>query len=95
MEEALHECGPLQGEGGDQEVESHAAETVALQEGHEEAKANKDHHVHILETCREKHNNKISSHFGARNTNGIENLIMYLIPNVEFHQVVFDDYYHC
>lgn len=51
MEEALHECGPLQSEGSDQEVESHAAETVALQEGHEEAEANEDHHVHILETC--------------------------------------------
>lgn len=54
MEEALHECGPLQRKGGNQEVESHAAETVALQEGHEEAEANEDHHMYILETCIKK-----------------------------------------
>lgn len=54
VEEALHECGPLQCEGGDQEVEAHTAEAVALQEGHEEAKANEDHHVHVLETCTKK-----------------------------------------
>lgn len=58
MEEALHECGPLQREGGDQEVEAHAAEAVALQEGHEEAEANEDHHVHVLETCTKKKNKK-------------------------------------
>lgn len=34
MEEALHERGPLQGEGCDQEVEAHTAEAVTLQEGH-------------------------------------------------------------
>lgn len=51
VEEALHERGPLQGEGCDQEVEAHAAEAVALQEGHEEAEADEDHHVHVLETC--------------------------------------------
>lgn len=51
MEEALHQCCPLQGKGCDQEVEAHAAEAVALQEGHEEAKTNEDHHMHILETC--------------------------------------------
>lgn len=51
VEEALHERGPLQGEGGDQEVEAHAAEAIALQEGHEEAETDEDHHVNILETC--------------------------------------------
>lgn len=51
MEETLHECGPLQGEGCDQEVEAHAAEAVTLQERHKEAETNEDHHVHILETC--------------------------------------------
>lgn len=51
MEKALHECGPLQGKGCNQEVEADAAEAVALQEGHEEAEADEDHHVHILETC--------------------------------------------
>ncbi|TNN37584.1 hypothetical protein EYF80_052257 [Liparis tanakae] len=50
VEEALHERGPLQGEGRHQEVEAHAAEAVALQEGHEEAEADEDHHVHVLET---------------------------------------------
>ena len=50
MEEALHKSGPLQGEGCDQEVEAHTAEAVTLQEGHEEAKANEDHNMHILET---------------------------------------------
>lgn len=51
VEEALHEGGPLQGKGCDQEVEAHAAEAVALQEGHEEAEADEDHDVHILEAC--------------------------------------------
>lgn len=51
VEKALHERGPLQGEGRDQEVEAHAAEAVALQEGHEEAETDEDHHVHILKTC--------------------------------------------
>lgn len=58
MEEALHECGPLQREGGDQEVEAHAAEAVALQEGHEEAEANEDHHMHVLETWTKKKSKK-------------------------------------
>lgn len=54
MEEALHECGPLQREGGNQEVEAHAAEAVALQKGHEEAEANEDHHMDVLETYTKK-----------------------------------------
>lgn len=68
VEEALHECGPLQRKGCDQEVESHTAEAVALQEGHEEAKANEDHHVHVLETCAKKtKNTNMSSVFGPSN----------------------------
>lgn len=51
MEEALHQCGPLQGKGSDQEVKAHTAEAVALQEGHEEAETDEDHYMHILETC--------------------------------------------
>lgn len=51
VEEALHQRGPLQGEGRDQKVEPHAAEAISLQEGHEEAETDEDHHVHILETC--------------------------------------------
>lgn len=53
MEPALHEKSPLQTKGGDQEVEAHSTEAVAFQEGHEESKSNKDHHVDILETCQE------------------------------------------
>lgn len=52
VEPALHEQSPLQAEGGDQEVEAHAAKTVALQEGHEESKPNEDHDMDVLETCR-------------------------------------------
>lgn len=52
VEEPLDECGPLQGKGGREEGEAHAAEAVALQEDHEEAEAHEDHGVHILEACR-------------------------------------------
>lgn len=52
VQEALDERGPLQGKGGQEEGEAHAAEAIALQEGHEEAEAHEDHDVHILETCR-------------------------------------------
>lgn len=48
MDEALHERGPLQSEGCDEEVEAHTAKAVTLKERHEETKANEDHHVHIL-----------------------------------------------
>lgn len=51
MEPALHEQCPLEPEGRDQEVEPHSTEAVALQEGHQEAKPNKDHHMNILKTC--------------------------------------------
>lgn len=49
MEPALHQQGPLEAEGCDQEVETHCAETVALQKCHQEAKSNKYHHMDILE----------------------------------------------
>lgn len=48
VDKALHESGPLQSEGRDEEVEAHTAKSVTLQERHEETKANEDHHVHIL-----------------------------------------------
>lgn len=51
VEEALHQRGPLQGKGSDQEVKAHTAEAVALQEGHKEAEADEDHHMYVLETC--------------------------------------------
>lgn len=54
MEPALHEQSPLDPESSDQEVEPHAAEAVTLQEGHEETKSNKDHHMHVLEAWRER-----------------------------------------
>lgn len=49
VQEALDERGPLQGKGRQEEGEAHAAEAVALQEGHEEAEAHEHHGVHILE----------------------------------------------
>lgn len=52
MKPALHQKSPLDAERRDQEVESHGTETIALQEGHEEAKANEDHDMNILKTCR-------------------------------------------
>ena len=45
----LHEDGELEGVRGDDEVESHGSPRVSLQEDHEEAETNEDHHVHILE----------------------------------------------
>lgn len=50
MKEALHECCPLQRKGCNEEVKANAAEAIALQERHEEPKANENHHVYILET---------------------------------------------
>lgn len=52
VEPALHQQGPLEAEGCDQEVETHCAEAVALQKCHQEAKSHKYHHMDILETCK-------------------------------------------
>ncbi len=62
VEPALHKKSPLKTERGDQEVEAHAAEAVAFQEGHEETESNKDHDVDVLETWREdnRHNLHLS-----------------------------------
>ena len=49
VEQTSHYQSPLQHETRYQHVQSHAAVPVALQEGHEEAKADKHHHVNILE----------------------------------------------
>lgn len=57
VEPALHEESPLQAEGGNQEVESHAAKAVAFQEGHEETEPNEDHDVDILEAWRDRKKN--------------------------------------
>ncbi len=47
--EPLAEGGPLEDDGGDQEVYSHGAVAVLLQEGHQEAEADEHHDVDILE----------------------------------------------
>ena len=49
LPETGQQRGPLDGEGGDQEVVSHSTESVLLQEGHQETKTDEDHDVHILE----------------------------------------------
>lgn len=49
VEPALHEESPLETKGSNQKVESHTAEAVAFQEGHEKTKSNKDHDVDVLE----------------------------------------------
>lgn len=51
MEEAIDEDGPLEAEGGHHEVKTHRAEAIPLQEHHEEAEADEDHDVNILEHC--------------------------------------------
>ena len=51
VEEPVHQDGPLDGQTRDQEVESNGSEPVLLQESHEEAEANEDHHVDVLEHC--------------------------------------------
>ncbi len=56
MEPALHQKSPLDAESRNQEVESHGTKAVALQEGHEKAKAHEDHDMNILKTCRKMNN---------------------------------------
>ncbi len=48
VEEATEEHVPLDGEGGDDHIESDAREAVALEERHEEPEADEDHDVHVL-----------------------------------------------
>ena len=50
------ECTPLDGNGGDQHVESEAAESVSFQECHQEAEPDEYHDVDILEHCKEETN---------------------------------------
>ena len=45
----LDEDVPLDAEGGNEHVEGEGGEAVLLQEGHQEAETNEDHHVHVLE----------------------------------------------
>lgn len=53
VEPALHQESPLDPKGSKEEIETHSSESIALEEGHEEAKAHKDHHMDILESCAE------------------------------------------
>lgn len=52
--QALHEEAPLQSEGGQEQVDAHAAEAISLEEGHEEPEANEDHDMNILEHWRKQ-----------------------------------------
>lgn len=47
-----HQSGPFQRNDSTQHVQRHGTQTIFLQEGHEEAKANEDHDVDILKHYR-------------------------------------------
>lgn len=49
MKESLHNRAPLKAQSSEKEVETNTSEAILLQEGHEEAKTNEYHDVHILE----------------------------------------------
>ena len=49
--DVLQQQAPLEAKGGQQQVDAHTAESIALQEGHQEAKADEDHHMDILKHC--------------------------------------------
>lgn len=49
MPEACNEDSDLEDVGGDKEVESDRGPAVCLEEDHEEAEANEDHDMHVLE----------------------------------------------
>lgn len=50
--DSLHEEAPLQAEGSQEQVDSHAAEPILLEERHQEAKADEDHDVDVLKHWR-------------------------------------------
>lgn len=54
MEETVDEDGPLEAEGGYHKVETHRTEAITLQEHHQEAEADEDHNVDILEHWKER-----------------------------------------
>lgn len=51
--DAFQEETDLQGEGGEEQRESQGRKAVATQEGHQEAKADQNHHLYVPEHCRE------------------------------------------
>ena len=54
VEVAADQRGPLDGDGRQQHVDAHGAVAVPLEERHQEAEADEDHHVHVLEHWRGK-----------------------------------------
>lgn len=51
MPQSLHEETPLETEGGQQQVDAHAAEPVFLEERHQEPEADEDHDMDVLKHC--------------------------------------------
>lgn len=49
MKESLHNRAPLKAQSREKEVETNTTEAILFQEGHEEAKPNEYHDMHILE----------------------------------------------
>lgn len=49
MQDPLYKSAPLEAQSSNQQVDAHTTEAIFLQEGHEEAKPNKYHNMHILE----------------------------------------------
>lgn len=49
MKESLHNRAPLKAQSSEKEVETNTTEAILFQEGHEEAKPNEYHDMHILE----------------------------------------------
>lgn len=54
MQESLHNRAPLKAQSSEKEVETDTTEAILLQEGHEEAKPNEYHDMHILEYWKEE-----------------------------------------
>lgn len=50
--DSLHEEAPLQTEGSQEQVDSHAAEPIFLEERHQEPKTDEDHDVDVLKHWR-------------------------------------------
>lgn len=49
MKESLHNRAPLKAQSREKEVETNTTKAILFQEGHEEAKPNEYHDMHILE----------------------------------------------
>lgn len=60
VKESLHQHGPLHHQGGHEQGEAGGTVAIFPQEGHEEAEANEDHHLDVLELCGEKEGKRVS-----------------------------------